>query len=102
MAKKSKADPSLIVPAEVDPSHKRPRTTRPLVEKEGKLVPGDPVSTDPEDLADYKGKYKHPAYSEPFGLKVVDDPHGRTHHLKNRDFFWAGTEEEFKSQFDRL
>ncbi len=102
MSKKSKDTAAVIVPAELDPSHKRPKTVRPLIENDGKPVLGEPVSTDPDDLSEFKGRYKHPSYSEPFGLKIVDDPHGRTHHLKNRDFFWAGTEEEFKLLFDRV
>jgi hypothetical protein len=39
---------------------------------------------------------------EPYQLMIVeDDPMGHTHHLKNQDHFWSGTEEQFKAQFDR-
>ena len=60
------------------------------------------ISTDPTDLDEYEGEYKQLATGETFGLKVVeDDPHGRTHHAKNVDHFWAGTADEFRAAFEK-
>jgi hypothetical protein len=60
------------------------------------------ISTDPEDLDQYEGEYKQLSNGEIFGLKEVpDDDHGRTHHLKNKNHFWAGTADEFRNQFEK-
>jgi hypothetical protein len=86
-------DDVLIVPAETDPTLARPETV---------VIDGKEVSTEPDDLGDYRGRYKHRSYKEPFALKIVeDDTHGRTHHLKNTDYYWAGTKDEFKQQFEK-
>jgi len=91
--KKLAADEVIIPPEERDSTLARPETV---------TIEGKEVSTKPDDLKEYKGSYKHKLYKEPFGLKVVeDDTHGRTHHLKNTDHFWSGTEEEFKQQFEK-
>jgi hypothetical protein len=64
--------------------------------------PTGPVSTEPTDLDEYEGEYVQTSTGETYGLKVVEnDPHGRTHHAKNVDHFWSGTEDEFKLQFER-
>jgi hypothetical protein len=60
------------------------------------------ISTDPTDLDQYEGEYKQLSTGEVFGLKKVEnDPHGRTHHLKNVDHFWAGTADEFRQAFEK-
>jgi hypothetical protein len=101
MAKKKKAakeSETIFPPEETDPSLKRPETVE-ITDRKGNLIE---VSTKPKDLGDFKGSYKHKLYKDPFSLKVVeDDTHGRTHHLKNNDHYWAGTEEEFKAQFEK-
>jgi hypothetical protein len=75
----------------------------------------DPTSDDPHrmrqagpmkvDMTGFEGSYhkkSEPKDAEPYALKIVaDDPTGQTHHLKNQDHFWSGTEAQFKEQFDR-
>jgi hypothetical protein len=64
--------------------------------------PGETMSTEPTDLADYEGEYKYLPTGEVFGLKMVeDDPYGHTHHLKNVDHFWSGNEEDFRKNFEK-
>jgi len=78
----------------------RPETETVMDKKTGETT--GTVSTKPADLGDYKGKYTMKGEKEPYGLKEVkDDPHGRTHHLKNVNHYWEGTEEEFKEQFNK-
>lgn len=60
------------------------------------------VSTDPTDLDEYEGEYKHLSTGEMYGLKEVpDDPHGKTHHLKNVDHFWTGNADDFRKEFEK-
>lgn len=63
----------------------------------------------PDDLDEYKGKYKYRRdgefKDEVFGLKIVPDDEVRahkTHHAKSPRGFWDGTEAEFRDQFDKL
>lgn len=51
--------------------------------------------------SEFKGSYKKKSDGESYALaKVLDDPQGRTHKLKNTLHSWEGTEAEFKDQFD--
>ena len=60
------------------------------------------MSTDPTDLDEYEGEYTHLSTGETFGLKVVEnDPHGKTHHLKNVDHYWVGTADEYRKEFEK-
>lgn len=99
---KDKGEPTgaeSMVPAERDPALARPTTVSRL-SPHG--FPAGEMDTTPTDLADYEGEFLHPSHKEPFGLKIVDDdPYGRTHHAKNRDYFWMGTKDEFKAQFEK-
>ena len=97
---KKAADDTILPPEEHDPALKRQETITTVDPITGKIA--GQMSTKPTDLGEYKGSYKHKLYKEPFGLKVVEDEtHGRTHHLKNVDHFWSGTEDEFKAQFEK-
>jgi hypothetical protein len=59
-------------------------------------------SQKPTDLDEYEGSFIYTATGEEFGLKKVeDDPHERTHHLKNEHHYWEGTEDEFKKDFEK-
>jgi hypothetical protein len=61
------------------------------------------------DTEGYSGSYhriSEPKDAEAYKLKVVDEAeaaahYGRTHHLINQENFWAGTEKEFKDQFEK-
>lgn len=59
----------------------------------------------PADLDEYKGKYRYLGNGEIFGLKILpaDQVRGnKTHHAKSARFFWDGTPEQFRAQFDKL
>jgi hypothetical protein len=59
---------------------------------------------EPEDLQEYKGRYRHLATGDIFGLKVLHGSEVRqnkTHHAKSARMFWDGTPEEFRAQFDK-
>ncbi len=63
----------------------------------------------PDDLDDYKGRYKYRREGEfageVFGLKVLPDHEvraHRTHHAKCARGFWDGTAAEFREHFDKL
>ena len=76
----------------------------PTIRNEPLDAKGNKIDTTPDDLDEYKGSYRHAAHpGESFGLKVVeDDPHlGHTHHLKSKDHFWSGTQQEFKEAFEK-
>ena len=58
------------------------------------------------DMEGFDGAYKklgEPEGSEPYGLKKLEEPdqYGNTHYLKNQEHFWAGTEEQFKKEFEK-
>jgi len=88
-----------LVPSEHDPSLKRPEKV-PRLDSRG--YPVGEFDTTPTDLHEYEGKYRLKGHTEPFGLKVVDDPHGHTHRAKNKEFSWSGSAEQFKQEFEKL
>ena len=50
-----------------------------------------------------KGRWIHRKSGETYQLTVVpDDLHERTHKLRNEVHSWEGTEEEFKSEFEKV
>lgn len=84
-----------------------PPSTRPDVFVPNPADPKKMTKVGPQDvdMAGFSGKYhkidEHKD-AEPYGLKIVDDdPYGKTHHLKNQEHFWTGTEAEFKAQFEK-
>lgn len=60
----------------------------------------------PDDLGDYKGKYREISSGRVYGLKVLDPDKedvrsNKTHHLKCATHFIDCTAEEFRSLFDK-
>jgi hypothetical protein len=89
----------IVNPAETESSLKRPAT---VARTDARGYPAGEFDTTPSDLADYKGEFMLAGHKEPFGLKLVmDDPYGRTHHAKNKDYSWTGTPEQFKKEFEK-
>lgn len=63
-----------------------------------------PDASVPDDLHLYKGEYKHLGTGEVYGLRVLpkeDVRSSKTHLLKNRQFFWEGTQEQFRKLFEK-
>lgn len=76
----------------------RPATFR--QDKEGNVMQTGPQ---PVDMTGFEGAYHkkdEPENAEPYGLQIVkDDQYGKTHHCKNQDHYWEGTEAEFDALF---
>jgi hypothetical protein len=107
MVNKSKSEK---LPEPPKPKPKKFESTRPPVFVPDKSDPTGYAQVqvgpkEPTDLSEYKGKYRQkdmPPDAPLFGLKIVDDdPYGNTHHLKNSEYHWSGTKEDFKANFDK-
>jgi hypothetical protein len=83
-------------------SHKEKKSEDEAREEQERRRVNPPV---PDDLQEYKGRYKYLQTGEEFGLKIVPDSEVRahkTHHAKSARSFWDGTAEQFRELFDKI